>query len=73
MPACGYLSVKVVAVHVECGRCGDRQRVQHDHEDGFTRYVLMPLASWWTAHCDPRLVLLEVLADGEPQEWRAAS
>lgn len=70
---CGYLVVEVVAVHVECGRCGDRQRIEHHHNDGYTRQVLAPLGSWWVAHLDPRMVAVEVLADGELQEWKAAS
>lgn len=73
MQARAFWSVTVQAVHVECGRCGDRQRIVHNHPDGFTRYVLQPLASWWVVHCEPQLVLLEVLADGELQEWKAAS
>ena len=71
MQARGYLSVRVVAVHVACGICGDTARIQHDAPDGFTRYVLQPLAGWWTSHRAPKLVLLEVIADGEPQEWAA--
>lgn len=69
----GYLRVQVVAVHVECGRCGDRQRIPQNQTDGFSRHVLAPLGAWWVAHRDPRMVLLEVLADGEHREWKAAS
>jgi hypothetical protein len=69
----GYLVVTVVAVHVECGRCGDRQRIEQTHADSFTQQVLAPLGSWWVAHFDPRMVAVEVLADGEHQEWKAAS
>ena len=67
----GFVSVRVVAVHVECGRCGDRQRIQNDHEDGFTRHLLQPVGSWWAAHQAPQLLLVEVMADGEHQEWAA--
>lgn len=71
MQARGFVSVKVVALHFVCGRCGDTARVEHSHPDTFTSHILQPAVSWWTAHLDPQLVLLEVVADGEHQEWAA--
>lgn len=60
-----------VLVHVQCGRCDDTARIQHDHEDGFTRHVLQPLGGWWVAHRDPQIVMIEVMANGQHQEWAA--
>lgn len=62
--------VQVVAVHLRCDRCGDRQRIRHDHDDAFTTRVLQPLASWWVAHRGPHLDGLELLANGKSRPWR---
>lgn len=65
------VAVKVLAVHVECRRCGQFGRLEQNHPDTFTQRVLQPLASFWVSHLDPKLVLFEVTANGVPQEWAA--
>lgn len=62
--------VEILAVHVACGVCGDAQRIdQPQHADAFTQRVLEPLLGWWTGHLAPQLVMVEVTADGQYQEW----
>ena len=66
------LAVTVVGAHVGCDRCGATAYVDRTPSDAFTARILDPLAAWWVAHEAPRLVMVEVLANGELQEWRAA-
>lgn len=66
---CGHVErveveVEVVALHLICELCTETVRIEHQHPDGFTRYVLQPAVAWWTAHLAPRLVKVEVRRDG---------
>ena len=65
---------RILALHVECGACGDRQRFAPLpwEQDDFTHRVLDPLTSWWVGHLLPAITAFEVLANGEYAEWVAS-
>lgn len=62
--------VRVLAINVECGACGDTQRIdQPQHEDSFTQRILEPLWAWWAAHLLPMIDEVEAIrGDGGPPD-----
>lgn len=65
----GFVSVRVIAVHVGCGRCHEQLRIEHNQPDSFTQHVLRPVAAWWESHYEPELLGVEVVADGVQRMW----
>lgn len=65
------LAVQILGVHVDCELCGQTATV-HTADDAFTDQVLQPLAGWFTGHRAPRIVQVDVLANGALQQWVAS-